>query len=319
MVYGTPPASTSASWATFARRYPLSGSRSAPTIDTATWWPTPASRSAASRLRVEVVKNSRTASSSQTGALATSTTTSAPIITSASPSPVIVSTPVAGEAGTGSCPCVMRRRTTLLPIRPLPPMTTIFMTFLLTLVDAIEDRRTACHAASVGPPSRTPSVGLGRHQRRLVVRQRASQLTPRADVELREDFAQVVLNRAGADEQLRADLGIGAAVGGQPRDLRLLGGEVVARLGGPAGHGLAGGQQFATGAFGERLGPGETEHLVRSTQLPSGVHAAAVAAEPFAVEQTSAGELDPNSGALEPLDRLTVESIGVLPLDHQRP
>jgi hypothetical protein len=109
------------------------------------------------------------------------------------------------------------------------------------------------------------------------------------------------------------------AIGGQPRDLRLLGGEVVARLGGPPGHGLAGGQQLATGAFGERLGPGETEHLVRSTQLSSGVHAAAVASEPFAVEQTGAGEVDANPGALEPLDRLTVEGVGVLALAHKRP
>src|SRR5215218_1083565 len=124
------PVSISASWATLARRYPLSGRRSAPTIDTARWWPTPASRSAASWLRVEVTKNSRTASSSQDGALATSTTTSAPAITSARPSPLIVSTPVAGEAGTASCPWAISRVTTLLPTRPLPPMTTIFMRFL---------------------------------------------------------------------------------------------------------------------------------------------------------------------------------------------
>src|SRR5215218_7479957 len=124
------PVSISASWATLARRYPLSGRRSAPTIDTARWWPTPASRSAASWLRVEVVKNSRTASSSQTGALETSTTTSAPAITSARPSPLIVSTPVAGEAGTASCPWAISRVTTLLPTRPLPPITTIFMRFL---------------------------------------------------------------------------------------------------------------------------------------------------------------------------------------------
>src|SRR3954449_3613469 len=123
----------------------------------ARWWPTPASRSAASWLRVEVVKNSSTASSSQTGALATSTTTSAPVITSARPSPVMVSTPVAGEAGTASCPCSASRRTTLLPTRPLPPMTTIFMVFLPLVVDGIEGRLRACPRASVRDPSRAPS------------------------------------------------------------------------------------------------------------------------------------------------------------------
>ena len=83
--------------------------------------------SAASRLRVEVVKNSRTASSSQAGALETSTTTSAPAITSSRPSPVMVFTPVSGEAGTASWPWASSRRTTLLPTRPVPPMTTILM------------------------------------------------------------------------------------------------------------------------------------------------------------------------------------------------
>src|SRR5213078_2524310 len=161
MVYGIVPASISASWATLARRYPLSGRRSAPTMVTARWWPTPAARSAASRLRVEVVKNSRTASSSQTGALETSTTTSAPAITSARPSPVMVSTPVAGEAGTASCPCAPSRATTLAPTRPLPPMTTIFMTFLPVVVRDVEDRPRTTPRASVGDPSRAPSrVGV---------------------------------------------------------------------------------------------------------------------------------------------------------------
>ena len=97
------------------------------------------------------------------------------------------------------------------------------------------------------------------------------------------------------------------------------GGEVVARLGGPPGHGLAGGQQLATGAFCERLGPGVAEHLVRATQLFTGVHAAARASQPFAVEQPSARKLDPDPGALEPLDRLTVKGVCALPLVQQRP
>ena len=125
---------------------------------TARWWPTPAARSAASRLRVEVVKNARTASSSQAGALETSTTTSAPAITSARPSPLMVSTPVAGDAGTASCPCAASRRTTLLPTRPLPPMTTIFMVFPPVVFDAADDRRSARARASVGDPSRPPSA-----------------------------------------------------------------------------------------------------------------------------------------------------------------
>src|SRR5215831_11056415 len=104
--YGTPPAWIRPSWLTFARMYPLSGMRSAPTTDRATWCPTPAARSAASRLRVEVSKN-------------------------ASPSPVRLLTPEEGEADTASCPAPRSRGISFLPMSPLPPITTIFMPGLL--------------------------------------------------------------------------------------------------------------------------------------------------------------------------------------------
>ena len=47
-----------------------------------------------------------------------------------------------------------------------------------------------------------------------------------ADAELGEDLAQVVLDGARADEQPGADLRVGQAVAGQPRDLGLLGGQL---------------------------------------------------------------------------------------------
>ena len=75
-VYGTAEPRMRASWATLARKYPLSGRRSVPTIESATWCPTPASTSAASRLVVERVKKSSTASASNDGEFETSTTTS---------------------------------------------------------------------------------------------------------------------------------------------------------------------------------------------------------------------------------------------------
>src|SRR5262245_10035410 len=55
-------------------------------------------------------------------------TTSTPFSTSARPSPVTASTPVARDAGTTSCPCSTSRPTTGAPTRPLPPMITVFMT-----------------------------------------------------------------------------------------------------------------------------------------------------------------------------------------------
>src|SRR5262249_21572941 len=109
--------------------YPLSGMRSAPTTDSATWCFTPAAASAANKFRVEVPKNSITAASSQDGEFVTSTTTFAPARAPARPSPVSVLTPEEGEAGIASCP--RSKGISFFPMSPLPPITTIFMVDLL--------------------------------------------------------------------------------------------------------------------------------------------------------------------------------------------
>src|SRR5437660_12405312 len=70
------------------------------------------------------------------------------------------------------------------------------------------------------------------------------QLVARADIQLGEDLAEVVLDRSPADEQPRTDLGVGDTVASQPRDLRLLSGELVARLDVAFACALAGRQQF---------------------------------------------------------------------------
>ena len=61
--------------------------------------------------------------------MARSITTCAPAMASLSPSPVMVLTPLLGEAATTSWP-PWRRMATVEPIRPVPPMTTIFMGYL---------------------------------------------------------------------------------------------------------------------------------------------------------------------------------------------
>src|SRR5882757_7555123 len=85
--------------------------------------------SAARRLRPEVWKNSSTALSSNDGELARSITTCAPATASLRPSPVMVLTPLLGEAATSSWPPLRRMATVFEPIRPVPPMTTIFMVY----------------------------------------------------------------------------------------------------------------------------------------------------------------------------------------------
>src|SRR6059058_2339629 len=122
-----PEVSISFSWATLARKYPFSGVRSVPTMDSATWCRTPAVASAARRLRPEVSKNSSTALSSNEGELARSITTCVPAMASLRPSPVMLLTPVLGEAATTSWPPWRRMETVFEPIRPVPPITTIFI------------------------------------------------------------------------------------------------------------------------------------------------------------------------------------------------
>src|SRR5262249_51786065 len=102
-------------------------------MESATWCRTPpAAASAGRRLRSEVSKNSSTALSSNEGELARSITTCAPAMASLSPSPVMVLTPVLGEATTTSWLPWRRMATVFEPIRPVPPMTTIFMVYAPT-------------------------------------------------------------------------------------------------------------------------------------------------------------------------------------------
>jgi len=65
--------------------------------------------------------------------------------------------------------------------------------------------------------------------------------------ELGEYLAQVPLHRAAGQERLGGDLRVGAAVGGEAGDVRLLRGEHAGRLGDPLAQGLAGSQQLVPG------------------------------------------------------------------------
>src|SRR5215471_11223573 len=98
-------------------------------MDSATWCRTPAAASAARRLRPEVSKNSSTALSSNEGELARSITTCVPATVCLSPAPVMVLMPVFGEAATTSWLRWRRMATVREPIRPVPPMTTIFKVY----------------------------------------------------------------------------------------------------------------------------------------------------------------------------------------------
>src|SRR3954452_20636785 len=86
-------------------------------------------------------------------------------------------------------------------------------------------------------------------------------------------------------------LGVGQAVPGEPRDLRLSCGELVQRFDAALASGLPAGPQLPRGALRERVHAHRREHLVRGAQLLAGIRAPPLAAQPFAVDEVAAGEL----------------------------
>ena len=91
-----------------------------------------------------------------------------------------------------------------------------------------------------------------------------------------------------------------------------------ARLVGARAGGLARGRELSTGAIGERLGSGLTEHLVGGSKVLAGVDAPVLATQPLAVHEVCAGEMDGDTSALESFDRLAVQGLGSLAVAEQR-
>ena len=91
------------------------------------------------------------------------------------------------------------------------------------------------------------------------------------------------------------------------------------RLVGALRDGLAGGQQLAAGALGERLGADVAERVVGSAQVLARVHAAVLTTQPLAVHELRSGELSADPGAGEPLDRLAVERLRGVAIAQEGP
>src|SRR5690349_23978665 len=86
----------------------------------------------------------------------------------------------------------------------------------------------------------------------LVLCQSGVQLPAGADTELGKDLSQVPFDRPGGQVQLRADLGVGAAVAGQLGDKGLLRGQRGSGLGAALAHDLARRDQLAAGPLSKR-------------------------------------------------------------------
>jgi hypothetical protein len=128
----------------------------------------------------------------------------------------------------------------------------------------------------------------------------------------------VVLHRSRADEQLRADLGIGEAIPSKSGYLCLLGREDVARFVGAPARGLSGGKELVAGSLRKRPGPEAAERLVRGSKLLARFEAPVLTSKPLAVHEPRSGQMNRDSAAVESLDRLAVEGFGGFPVAQKR-
>ena len=172
--------------------------------------------------------------------------------------------------------------------------------------------RSAREPALGAPPSGgAHSDGRGRQ---AAVGQRRAELPARADPELPEHLAQVPLDRARAEEQLGADLGVRVPVGRQPRDLAP-----------PAGSARRASRRCAC-APSPRWPAARGGRARRTPPCPMSVSISCAArscsrasTRRFSRRSHSpytsmrAGERHADAGAAEPLDRLAVERLGGLP------
>src|SRR3954451_9421637 len=107
----------------------------------------------------------------------------------------------------------------------------------------------------------------------------------RSDAELVEHLVQVVLDRAGADEEALTDLRVGQPVAGQGGNPCFLRRELPVGLHEAAPRCLTGGKEFAVGAFRESGGTQGDEGAPRGAQLRAEVDAPALTPEPLTLNQ----------------------------------
>ena len=148
--------------------------------------------------------------------------------------------------------------------------------------------------------------------------ERFQQLLARADPELGEHLAQVPLDGARAEEQLRADLGVRQAVARQPGDVLLLGvssSRVSSRR-------LRTFSPVASSSWRARSAnasaPIGGERLVRGPQLFARVDAPPSRRSHSPYSSRAPGEFGAQPASAEAVDRLAVQALGSLAVAQQR-
>src|ERR1700733_13489919 len=92
-------------------------------------------------------------------------------------------------------------------------------------------------------------------------------------------------NGSGTHEELRSDLGVGQSVLSQQRDLSLLRGQIVARLGYSLSSSRTRRKQFPVSSLSKAPHSHDGEHFERDSQLAPRVHSPPLSAQPLSVEQ----------------------------------
>jgi hypothetical protein len=152
---------------------------------------------------------------------------------------------------------------------------------------------------------------------RLAVEREVCELRARRDAQLREHVAQVVVDRPRREEELRRHLLVRSPFGDEPRDLDLLGRELVEGARVPLPRGLAGRAELRRGPLGPRGGVHALERINGRAKVDSGIRAAAFAAEMLAVEEVDAREIE-RQRVLGELERVLVLRRRRIALAHER-
>src|SRR5215204_2218495 len=142
----------------------------------------------------------------------------------------------------------------------------------------MEFMRSACAIGAAIAPVYCPGQEGALLEDRDFARQGVAQGPAGADAELGEHLLQVPFDGAGAEEELRADLGVRPTVAGELGEVRLLRSELVAGVIAALGGLLARGQPLVPRTLGESPRAHRDQRLARDPQLLARIHASALTA-----------------------------------------
>src|SRR3954452_3290499 len=138
-------------------------------------------------------------------------------------------------------------------------------------------------------PCDSPGLSPGRGVRGEL---QCRELVSRSDLELREDVAEMEVDRPGAEEELRPALAVGQALGYEARNLKLLRSQAGLRVSATRPRVLAAGPQLRTCTLRPLSSPEREKRLECRTQVLACIDASTVATEELAVGELGSCALE---------------------------